>query len=91
MSTLYKTKNGMQDGFVPGVGAIVNGMIEGPDNLESPNLVKVDQPQIAASQTAPAAPVASPQPTPAPATNIITPPAAPATAEPAPVATKENA
>jgi hypothetical protein len=80
---LYKTKNGMLTGSVPGVGEIVDGLIEGPDNLEGPNLVKVDQPQVA-----PAAPVASPQPT---APNINTPPATPAPVAPlSAVADKEN-
>lgn len=68
--TLYKTKNGQQTGVVPGVGEIVNGKIEGPDNLESANLVKVET-----QASAPVAPPASPpapqtppeQPTPQPA------------------------
>jgi len=59
MCALYKTKDGTKTGFVPGVGDIVNGKIEGPENLESANLVRVDEQTPPPQQTAPAAPAAS--------------------------------
>lgn len=55
----YKTKNGQMTGFVPGVGEIVDGKIEGPDNLESANLEKVES-QTQVASPAPVAPVATP-------------------------------
>ena len=65
MST-YKTKDGSQTGFVPGVGAIVDGLLKNaPDNLENANLVKVETP-IPSQPPAPAAPAASPSVNPAP-------------------------
>lgn len=68
--TLWKTKNGQQEGFVPGVGQIVAGKIDIPDNVEveSSNLVKVEP-----EQTAPVAPPASP---PAPKQAPVDPPKA---------------
>lgn len=64
---LYKTKNGMQTGFVPGVGEIVGGQIDSPVKLEGANLVEVTevptpQPQITAQEVASAALAASPPP-----------------------------
>lgn len=56
---IYQTKDGSKTGFVPGVGEIVDGKIEGPDNLESPNLEKMTdqtQPSIDAPVVAPVLP-----------------------------------
>lgn len=39
----YKTKNGATTGFVPGVGAIVDGVISSNVPLESPNLEPYDK------------------------------------------------
>lgn len=66
--TKYKSTNGVQTGFVPGVGEIVNGVIEAPENWQHNNLFEkvVEQPKVA-----PAVPTASPTPEP------LTPPAIP--------------
>lgn len=55
---LYKTTNGQLTGFVPGVGAIVDGKIETDQVLESSNLQAVE----AAVPVAPAVPVVSSNP-----------------------------
>lgn len=78
MSQTYQTKDGTQDGFVPGVGQIVGGKITVPDGivLENANLeLVVDQPQ---PQAAPVAPAATPSATPV---TLTTSPVAP---QPAP-------
>jgi len=62
--TIFQTKNGAKTGFVPGVGAIVDGKIEGPDNLENPNLAKVEEkeqlPVVPVAPSASVAPTTSP-------------------------------
>lgn len=61
--TLYKTKNGVKTGVVPGVGVIVDGQIESPIKLEG-NFEEVvpEQTQPTAQVAAPAAPAVSPPP-----------------------------
>ena len=60
----YRTKDGTKEGFVPGVGPIVDGRITVPEGtvLENANLERIeDQPQPQPHpQAAPAASVASP-------------------------------
>lgn len=89
MPVIYRTRNGMQNGYVTIAGRpvpIINGMLTVPDGtvIESANLEIVVQEKPAEetptqsvnntpSQTAPAAPVASP----AIVTPVITPTVAP--------------
>lgn len=64
----YKTTNGILTGFVSGVGEIVNGVIEAPDNWRhGSNYEKI----VAQPKAAPAAPAASTTPV-APAPNSTT-------------------
>jgi len=64
MST-YKTKDGSQSGFVPGIGPVVNGYLyNAPDDLENYNFIKVADPAPAVP-TDPQTPSAQPQETPA--------------------------
>lgn len=58
----YKTKDGaLTNGFVPGVGSIVDGVLSNaPSGLEIPGFVEVEA--QTPSPAAPAAPVASPVP-----------------------------
>lgn len=59
----WKTKNGVQTGFVPGVGEIVNGEIEASENWNAPNFEKVTS-QIQAAPAAPVPPAPLVNPTP---------------------------
>lgn len=62
--TKYKTTNGVQTGFVPGVGEIVDGIIEAPENWQhGANFEKVvETPKQEQPTVALAAPAASPAP-----------------------------
>lgn len=57
----YKTKDGSSTGFVPGVGAIVDGQISSDTPIESPNLQLVNDVAGAEPQPAPIVATASQQ------------------------------
>lgn len=81
---LYKTKNGLKTGFVPGVGRIVDGLIETSVLLEGGNLELVETKQEEQQQPNQTAPVETPtQPTPP-----VSAPAAPAVSQPIQQATQ---
>ena len=84
MSRSYKTKNGEKEGFVPGVGQIVDGKITVPDGvtIENANFELVQE--SSESQAAPVAPPASTTPTP-----TAVPPVSPQ--QPAPVQPTQTA
>lgn len=101
MPQIYKTKDGTQTGFVPGVGEIVNGLLTVPDGIviENANLEKIEpekleepsQPQASAAPAAPA-PSVSPAPSaPVPPANVpVTPPQTAPVIQPTPPVEQVN-
>jgi len=101
MPQVYRTKNKIQTGFVPGVGEIVNGLLTVPDgivienaNLEKIEPEKVEEPSLPQASAAPAAPAPSVSPVPSvPATPVsvpVTPPQTTPVTQPTPPAEQVN-
>lgn len=60
MSHKYKSKSGVKDFVVPGVGQAINGILESNEVLESPALVEVTEEATSFPHTEAATPVAQP-------------------------------